>query len=273
MAIRKNSGNGSGGGRRAASPVSGLGRGKRMALFCLLLLLALALVAGMVLLLLRLPGSLTARNPRFTLKRIKVSSSGYWQGRDRELARRINVTAGTDNLFALDAGAIRRRVLGIQNVDSCEVLLVLPDTLELNLTERVPRAVLFASGGNTVVDEFGFQFKRGESSAAKHRLPVIYGFRAGVEMTRQMAPALALIMTTIRDYPDISVEAVSVSSPYRMTVRLTYRGQRCTAIFPLRQDYRFLLNTLQSSILKIAPTGVVGRTFDLQYSGRVVMPR
>ena len=221
----------------------------------------------------RLPGSLTARNPRFTLKRIKVSSSGYWQGRDRELARRINVTAGTDNLFALDAGAIRRRVLGIQNVDSCEVLLVLPDTLELNLTERVPRAVLFASGGNTVVDEFGFQFKRGESSAAKHRLPVIYGFRAGVEMTRQMAPALALIMTTIRDYPDISVEAVSVSSPYRMTVRLTYRGQRCTAIFPLRQDYRFLLNTLQSSILKIAPTGVVGRTFDLQYSGRVVMPR
>ena len=253
MAIRKNSGNGSGGGRRAASPVSGLGRGKRMALFCLLLLLALALVAGMVLLLLRLPGSLTARNPRFTLKRIKVSSSGYWQGRDRELARRISV--------------------GIQNVDSCEVLLVLPDTLELNLTERVPRAVLFASGGNTVVDEFGFQFKRGESSAAKHRLPVIYGFRAGVEMTRQMAPALALIMTTIRDYPDISVEAVSVSSPYRMTVRLTYRGQRCTAIFPLRQDYRFLLNTLQSSILKIAPTGVVGRTFDLQYSGRVVMPR
>jgi hypothetical protein len=39
--------------------------------------------------------------------------------------------------------------------------------------------------------------------------------------------------------------------------------------FPIREDYRFLLNTLQSTILK-NDTGK--RVIDLQYHGKVIIP-
>lgn len=273
MAIRKDSGAKSGNKKksRAADPGGESSRSRRGVLFLFFLVLLLGLITGFIFLLMRVPEILMTRNPRFTIRRIEVASSGYWQGKDRELASRIGIAAES-NIFAVDPGKLRRRILGIQNVDSCEVLRVLPDTLVFNLTERVPRAQLFSFRSNIVVDEYGKQFKRSESSAGKRRLPLIYGIRAA-DVSKQLAPALALIMTTIKDYPDISVETVSVADPNRLQVTLLYRErERCTVLFPIRKDYRFLLNTLQSSILKVVPGNSGKRVFDLQYSGRVVIP-
>lgn len=272
MAIRKDSGRRAGNrnnSKKNAAPQRG--RSRRFIIFVLLLILLLFLIGGFICLLVKLPEVLMTGNPRFTIKRIEVTSSGYWQGKDKELASRAGIAINS-NIFTVDPGKLRRRILGIQNVDSCDVLRVLPDTLVLNLTERVPRAQLFSYRSNIVVDEYGKQFKRSESSAGSRRLPIIYGLRAA-NVSEQLSPALALIMTTIKDYPDISVEAISVSNPNRLTVTLLYRGrERCAAIFPIRKDYRFLLNTLQSSILKAIPGNIGRKIFDLQYSGRVVIP-
>ncbi len=271
MAVRKDSGKRAGAKNGGKSADSGYSRGRRTILFLLLLAVLLLLAGGFVYLLMKVPELLMTGNPRFTVKRVEVASSGYWQGKDRELAARAGIVPGS-NIFSVDPGKLRRRILQIQNIDSCEVQRVLPDTLVLNLTERVPRAQLFSFRSNVVVDEYGRQFKRSESSAGRRRLPVITGLRPA-SLNEQLAPALALIMTTIKDYPDITVETVSVANPYRLTVTLLYRDRaRCTALFPIRKDYRFLLNTLQSSILKSVPDSTGKKVFDLQYSGRVVIP-
>jgi hypothetical protein len=146
--------------------------------------------------------------------------------------------------------------------------VVLPDTLVLKLTERVPRAVLYPQT-QMVVDEFGELFPRKESSAAKRALPVLYDLRAEPLQT-QAKPALALIMTTIKDYPDITIKSISLKNPHYLLVILVYRErERYTVKFPIREDYRFLLNTLQSTILK-NDTGK--RVIDLQYHGKVIIP-
>ena len=272
MAIKKESGKRSGSKKNGKTENKEHSGGKRGVIFLLLLLLLLGLICGFIFLLMKVPEVLMTRNARFTLRRIEVASSGYWQGRDKEIAARAGIMLES-NIFSVDPGKIRRDILNIQNIDSCEVQRVLPDTLVLNLTERVPRAQLFSIRSNIVVDEYGRQFKRSESSAGKRKLPLIYGLRA-VDPQEQLAPALALIMTTVKDYPDIFVESISVANPHRLTVVLLYRDrERCVALFPIRKDYRFLLNTLQSSILKAVPGNIGRKIFDLQYSGRVVIPQ
>ncbi len=273
MAIKRNSGkNGRSG--RSSDARNGEGRGRRRLLFLLLLALTLGLAGGVLWLALQIPGALMTRNPRFRLRRVEIKSSGYWHGRERALIERLglDVERGEDNLFSLSVRDIRRRLLSIQNIENCEVRLILPDTLFCSITERVPRAVLFSAGGNAVVDEKGCQFLRSESSAAQRRLPVIHGFRRGAAIREQALPALNLLMTTINDYPDVVVERLSVAVPGEITAELVYREhERCIAVFPVREDYHFLLNTLQSSILRAGASGVAGRRFDLRYRGRVVL--
>ena len=274
MAVKKNSGKSVRNGR-TAGPAPDAGRGRRRLLFVLLLAVVLGFAGGVIWLALQIPGALVTRNPRFKLRRVEVRSSGYWNGRDRELAERIglDLERGGDNVFALSPREIRHRLMNIQNIERCEVRQVLPDTLVFSITERVPRAVLFSPRGNAVVDENGCQFLRSESSAAKRRLPVIRGFRSGTSIREQALPALRLLMTTINDYPDVVIERLSVAVPGEVTAELVYREhERCIAVFPIRDDYHFLLNTLQSSILKVGASGVSGRRFDLRYRGRVVLP-
>jgi cell division septal protein FtsQ len=244
-------------------------RNRKIVLFFVLLVVLLALITGLIWLGLEIPNILFKDNRRFVLKRLEVTSSGYWHGRDREIAEHIGVNIGK-SLFDINAGEVRKKVLAVPNtsIDSCEVQVVLPDTLVLKLTERVPRAALYPQT-QWVVDEFGELFPRKESSAAKRALPVLYDLRAEPLQT-QAKPALALIMTTIKDYPDIAIRSISLKNPHYLRVILVYRErERYTVKFPIREDYRFLLNTLQSTILK-NDTGK--RVIDLQYQGKVIIP-
>ena len=269
MAVRKNSRSSAAGkGGESTAP----NRGRRVLLFLLMLAAVLAFAGGIVWLVLQLPGEFTVRNPRLQLRRVEVKSEGYWHGRERELelARLAGLELNGDgNLFALSPDAIRKRLLSIQNIESCEVHIVLPDTVVLDIIERVPRAVLDSEKGLVVVDEHGNFFSRRQSSAARSRLPVIRGC---VGANREQAlPALELLMTTIRDYPHIRIEWLSVARPGELTAQLIYREhERFTVVFPIREDYHAALNVLQSAILKNGTSTGSGRRIDLRFRGQAV---
>ena len=266
MAIRKNGKSGAKNGVDSAAPK----RGRRVLLFLLMLAVVLGFACGIIWLVIQIPGTLTSRNPRFQLRRIEVKSAGYWHGREREqeLARLVGVDAEGCNLFALDPRGIRERLQKLENIESCNVRIVLPDTLVLDITERVPRAVLDSENGLVAVDEHGNFFSRRQSTAARSRLPVILGC-VGANR-EQVLPALALLMTTIKDYPDIRIERISVARPEELTVQLVYREhERFVVIFPIAEDYHATLNVLQSAILKNGTSADSGRKIDLRVREKV----
>ncbi len=274
MAVKKSSGNGNKSKRKSdasGKTPSDSGRGRRIALFCILLLLLLGVAVGLIAILLKVPDVLLNRNKRFELKRIRVISTGFWNGKEREIAEYIKVAPGQgQSVFTINVGDVRKRIGNIQSIDSCEADIILPDTLELNLTERVPRAMLYPAT-HIVVDEYGNQFKRSESSAANRVLPMLYDLRGNEAFAKQIKPALTLIMTAIKDYPDISIKHISLRSARWLKVYLVYREQvKCNVLFPISEDYHFLLNTLQSAILN--SRGNL-HNFDLRYNGQVIIPR
>lgn len=253
-------------------------RGRRIWWF-VLLLIPLLLVCGAVFGAQALYNAWFSENERLVLRRLEIASRGYWNGRETELMRRLGLKGGIP-LFAIEPRAIREKLERIPCVESARVYRALPDTLKIELNERIPRACLVKPGSQLVVDENAVVMTRSESLAndGKLELPVITGIRpAGMTpgaSYRQLRPALELIMLTLRRYPMFHIRTVSIISPESMVCYFLYRGGRSyyRAVLPIRsRGLEFLLSALESAIIDVRRSGDSQRNFNLSYDGQVVV--
>ena len=237
------------------------------------ILLALLVTAGAVYVIWQIPKVLMTDNNRFELKHVAVTSNGYWHNKGEELSQKVSIEAGT-NLFNLDLDQIKDEIKALPGIENCEVEISLPDTLKIKITESVPRAVLLRRPVGTpvthiwVVDENGKSFCRNRSGIPVKSLPKIRD-HVPDRTEEQLQTAMRLVMTAMKDYPDIRINFISVGAKDHLSASITYREQiNCTALFPLRDDYRPLLNTLQSMILQASADRQMFRKCDLRCNGR-----
>jgi hypothetical protein len=212
------------------------------------------------------------------LKHIEVSSNGQWNGKGKKLGEKINIKPDA-NLFELDLQKIKDDIKKEdKGVTHCEVEIVLPDTLKITIKESVPRAALDRRPPGTppdhiwVVDETGKSFCRHRDGVPEKSLPKITGY-SPEDSEKQLQNAMLLVMTAMKDYPDIKINLISVRAKEHLTVHITYREQvSCKALFPVKdeqgKDYHFLLNTLQSMILQANADKKMFRVCDMRFDGR-----
>ena len=245
-------------------------------LFVLLILFTVALFGAIAYFLMKLP-SLLIENPRFTLRNIEVrnvaGTTGYWVKHCDRLASDIGLSGNGDmKMFALKPEELREKLLNVSNVEEGRVHFVLPDTVVLEVLERIPRASLPELHPFIVVDKNGVKMdvrKTIVGSAAK--LPRIIGVRGGDEKIRS---ALDLIMTVLNTYPDITVEQVFVNYKNYMIVLLKFRDQPrlYKVYFPTDgESFNYLLITLENAILEAGKNGDYRRTVDLRNRDQVVI--
>ncbi|MBO5307148.1 MAG: FtsQ-type POTRA domain-containing protein [Lentisphaeria bacterium] len=216
-------------------------------------------------------------NPRLTLRKVTVETTGYWENRERELAARLNLHTG-DNLFSINIRKVRQELQKIPNVESCEVIRTLPDRIDLKIVERIPRAVLKNPRSPWVLDENGIVIPRLESLCVQQKtfLPVLHtGIRNIIpgQPLEELKPALDLIMLSVRSFPDIQIISVENPDDHRqLRFHMRYRRSKiCTVTMPVRSNMSFLLTALQSAILSSEQQGRSGRYFNLLYDGSVVI--
>ena len=254
------------------------GEGSRWWRIVLPLLLCAAAVGVIVLALVMLREGLFTGNPRLVLREVRVRSTGYWRNREKPLCSRIGLETGV-NLFSLDLKTLRRRLERIPCIASAEVRRVPPDTVEIKIEERIPRAVLGNPRSPFVIDEHAVVIPRTESMAEKEklRLPVVNGISLRDLQPGSPEPrlqgAVDLIMVTLRGFPDIRILQLSVDRPGFFDLRLTYRENILYhVILPARNSGNaFLLSALQSAIIAARRRGDSRTTFDLSFEGQVVV--
>ena len=230
-------------------------------------------------------GKFFTKNPRFALRRIELRtmSSGYWKGRESAMWRRLGLKEGT-NLFSLDLRDIRKKLLCISNLSNAEVEVVLPDTLKIDLTERVPRAFLGNLNSPWVLDDKCVLVPRSETIATRLDLPIITGFRdrnkkyySGTELESARS-AMALIMTVNQYFPKIKVmlvERIATGNPVndKLVVWIKYFEQNdCCLYLPAMADRNTYYNKLlefENAIEKARRNGENGKYFNLLFRGKV----
>ena len=242
----------------------------------LALLLIAAVIAAVLFAVFGAAKLLFTANPRFQLRETRVSGPGYWKEHPEELARRIKLKKGV-NLFALDLRAVRKQIREIPNVDNCSVMRVLPDTLVINIVERVPRAILGRARSPWLVDGNAVVIPRSQFGKQLGHLPVIKdvkltGAQAG-KTFKKVKQAVDLVMTTVHSFPDFQIHSISLRDPEKMLIYLRYRN------FPIYQvtlpvknrGLSFSLIALQSAIINARERGETRIHYDLSYDNKVVI--
>ena len=248
----------------------------KMVLFGMLILFTLILFTVVGYFLMKLPSRLID-NPRFTLRNIEVrnvaGTAGYWVKHQDKLAKEIGISADDKmKMFALETNELREKLLKVASVEDGKVHFVLPDTIVLEVQERIPRASLPELNPFVVADRNGKKMdvrKTIVGSAAK--LPRIIGARGGEEKIRY---ALDLIMTVLNSYPDITIEQAFVNYKNYMIVLLKFRDQPrlYKVYFPTDgESFEYLLITLENAILEAGKNGDFRRTFDLRNRDQIVI--
>ena len=237
-----------------------------------LVLITAALIFGMI----WLKGALFHRNQRFALREVTVTGSGYWKTHPKELASRLELNNGI-NLFSFKLREIRKKILAVPNVESCTVVRILPDTLVIHVTERVPRAFINSPRSPWVLDSKAVVMPRNQVMGNPGRLPVITGvdtrrITPGKEL-RELRTALELIMLTVRNFRDITIYEISIRNPEKMSVLLRYgRFPLCRVLIPVKnKGLSLMLLTLQSAIINTRRAGENKNTYDLSFEGKVVI--
>ena len=251
---------------------------RRWRLIFLLLVAPLLLIGGAALGCHALNSVWFTDNRHLVLRKVHVLSSGYWSGRDGELASRLDLKPGT-GMFRIDPAELRRNLEAIPCVAKARVYRELPDTLRIELNERVPRAIIGNRNSQVVVDENGVVMPRSESMASgKLELPVITGVslkkcRPG-GILAAAEPALKLITLAMQNFPVYHIAMVSMLPDDSMACFLYYRGGRSCyrVIVPVRSaDLSMLLGALEGAIIEVKRSGDQQRNFNLTYDGQVVV--
>ena len=220
--------------------------------------------------------TLFSANPHFKLKKLEIYNGTFWNGKENELSRRVNIAPG-DNLFSINYKQLREDIEKIPGIEKSEVIRILPDKLQIRIAERIPRAILFSPAGRFVVDENAVVIPRGESAVHKN-LPVITSipgrktFRQG-EQLGSLKPSLDLIMMTLRNFPDISIFCVMPGNDEKLDFVMRYRGGKFYRVtIPLNnRGLPYLLSALQTAIINAHWKKLNVSGFNLLFDGRVVL--
>ena len=219
------------------------------------------------------------QNRHFTFRvfDLRENGPGYWGGKHSKLAERAGLRVGKDNLWKVSPAQVRSRILAIPSIASCEVRRILPDTLQVTISERIPRAAIENPRSPRVLSADGIVLDRYESRAMPGILPVITGFgltKAPDTGTKCPAAdnALKLLNECLRNFPDISILYVNIAAKDRMECYLRYRNRRTyRAILPAEGKFDYLLSALQSAIIDVLKNNDPRNTFDLSYRGQVII--
>ena len=246
------------------------------------LLLAILLCIGLLIAGLYFAGNwFFYQNRHFTLRVLDLQENGpgYWGNKHTLLAARAGLKLQQDNLWKIDPAKVRNRIMEIPSIASCEIRRILPDTLQVTISERIPRAAIENPSSPRVLAADGTVLNRYESLAMPGALPVITGFgMAKAPAAGSKCPAadnaLKLLNECLRNYPDISIIYINIARKDRMECFLRYRNRRTyKAILPAEGRFDYLLSALQSTIIDVLKNNDPRTTFDLSYRGQVIIRR
>lgn len=218
------------------------------------------------------------KNQRFTLKEVKVESSGFWNGKKELVCEILRIRPGTTNLFDLDPGALRQRLLRRESsVEDLQIFRVLPDTLHIRIMERTPIAHVYGSVPTLYVDKNCILMLGARSIDIRGSLPSISGLRGvgiyppGSEIKR-FAPAVELIGLVNRAYPQVRLLRISVVREDRLDCIVEYRSVRFRVFMPVKQLHHHM-RALLTNLELIRKQNRSERKINLLFKDQAVLSR
>ena len=191
-------------------------------------------------------------NDRFLVLRVNVTSAegqGKWHGKVKDVMP-IVIEAKKDkkdkkdtkiadknieqkellNIFDLDLKVLREKLEAVPEIEKVEVRRVLPDTLDIQITERIPVAFLEDVNAPFLVDKEGVVLRKSHAIDISGVIPVIVTHQentpAAGTVFEEVKPVLEFIQLTkkVADYSSLKIIKMELSKKDFVTMRIHYSG-------------------------------------------------
>lgn len=245
---------------------------KAAVLFFILAAVVGALITGSV----YLVKAVCYENSNYILRNVNVASNGYWHNRNNIVGKYAGLNIRKDNIFRIDLNKIKEKVMKIDNVQHCDVRRILPDTIQINIIERVPRARI-SRQPDYLLDETGTVLSRKYSMLPTHSLPLLTGLHLKEKLklnntVPELYNVMQIIVRTLRYYSDIEIVAADVSNKDFIKLYVRYaKGRLRQAIMPnTLQGVDIRMKALRTALIQSHAAQDSIKIYNLSFDGRVV---
>lgn len=220
------------------------------------IMITIALLCGIVIGLFLAWRNMFRQNDRFLVLRVNVTSAegqGKWHGKVKEVMP-IVIDAKKDakdpsssdtekkipekkinqkellNLFDLDLKVLREKLEEVPEIEKVEIRRVLPDTLDIQITERVPVAFIERVNGPLLIDRDGVVIRRSHAIDISGVIPVIVTHKkelpAPGEVFEDVKPMLEFIQLTkkVADYSSLRIMRMDLLKDDFVTIKIHFSG-------------------------------------------------
>ena len=215
-------------------------------------------------------------NRHFTLRHIVVKSPGWWNGRSEKVASILNLTINKDNLFSIDLAKKRQALEAVPSIGQVAIMRVLPDSLVIKITGKIPRAVLYGRKSKWLINNSSIVMDRDNCIRISRDLPIIYGFQTATTLQAGMVlketyQALELISLVLRFYPEIKLLTINTRDPKFLDLKLFYRNSNGVYSVQMpKNELPFMLNRLKSALYQAQTIGEKRRIVNMTYEGKII---
>jgi len=222
--------------------------------------------------------SLFNNNAHFVLKRVIVRSGGWWKLRSKEVETILDLTPGKTNIFDINLAEKRAQLETEPSIEKTSISRVLPDTLSIDIIERIPTAFLYKSEYPKVVDEHGIVMLTKSCVDVDHNLPVITGFRAAKDDTlpgkelHQILPAIKFLNLASKHIPEMHISRISMSDPKFFNSAVSIPGLRKKyTLYIARKGLSQKIDVLKVLLDEVARNRPDAKIIDMRYEGQAVV--
>ncbi len=212
--------------------------------------------------------ALFSKNDRLILRRIELN--GMSPERKASLLKYLKLTLNEDNLFTIDIADIRKKIEKISYIKSASVYRVLPDTIKIDIIQRVPIAYLFKFGAKWVIDEDSIVMNRKYCMELKYPLPVIKGLKLQTISVGQkisgLTQAVKLIKLTAYEFQNFKIGSISMEDPRKITF-VMIRNKRAYKVLIPKDNIKNTLQVLRYALTK--KQGAHKPIIDLTYKNKI----
>ncbi|NOY75498.1 MAG: FtsQ-type POTRA domain-containing protein [Kiritimatiellaeota bacterium] len=222
--------------------------------------------------------SLFSKNANLVIRRVVVRSGGWWRKHPREVNKALGVVPGETNLFTYSLPELRGRLEKRPSVESVEISRIIPDTLLVDINERIPLAFLYWRESKKVVDPSGVVMSTSSCVSIGGDLPVVTGFKSRKQdlipgsRLPQLLPALRLIDSAAKIVPEARFLRVSGHNPkyFKITMRID-GSKRILTLYMSKKGVEVKLRVLAKLLPRIPSSHPNATVIDMRYKGQAVV--
>lgn len=220
-------------------------------------------------------------NPRFKLRHLRVKShdQGFWKGKKELVCEILRIREGGTNLFAVNPGELRQRLLAREpSIQSVRIIRELPDTMYVEIVERIPVAMVNSPQSRLVVDSNTILMEKDRCMDIASTLPIILGlpnvssYPPGSAIGKFEAAVNLVRLNKTSYYPDLRIGAINVSEKGQLICAVYYKNDKNVfrVVMPDRQLSKNL-QVLVSVLEEMHKTGNPRRNINLLFRNQVII--